>query len=198
MKGLKGGSGDAAFTSDNGNLVMSADGSEKIPVNTTNYELILGQTSFSFSFDYSTFGHVYLKKAYYDAASETYRFKRYDTFADYLAGTKPSDSAGVRVTTLISSGILGGVSIRNTVEVKLYVSGGNILAYSKGPFTIRNVYNGFALQFIRFSYRDAYYGNTEGKFHYKESDPYVASCDLGDDTYTFQAIKDGTSAPFGD
>lgn len=37
----------------------------------TNYELILGQTSFTFAFDYSTFGHVYLRDGYYDASTDT-------------------------------------------------------------------------------------------------------------------------------
>ena len=194
VSGLKGGKGDAAFTSDNDKLVMSADGTEKVAVNRTNYELILGQTSFSFSFDYSTFGHVYLKKSYYDESSDVYRFRRYDTFVEYLAATKPSDS-GSNVTTLAISGMLGGVSIKNTVGVSLYVSNGNIQAASRGPFIIRNVYNNFELQFVQFKYRDAYYGKTTGKFRYKEADPYVASCTLGDDTYTFQAIKDGVSAP---
>ena len=91
--------------------------------------------------------------------------------------------------------MLGGVSIKNTVGVSLYVSNGNIQAASRGPFIIRNVYNNFELQFVQFKYRDAYYGKTTGKFRYKEADPYVASCTLGDDTYTFQAIKDGVSAP---
>ena len=194
VKGLKGGNGDKAYTSDNGKLVMSADGTEKVAVNRTNYELILGQTSFSFSFDYSTFGHVYLKKAYYDESTDIYRFKRYDTFIDYLADTKPFDSRG-SVTTLAISGTLGGVSIKNTVGVSLYVNNGNIEAASYGPFIIRNVYNNFELNFTQFRYYDAYYGKTVGKFRYSEADPYVASCTLGENTYTFQAIKDGVSAP---
>ena len=194
VTGLKGGDGDNAFTSYNDKAVVSDDGTQKVAVNKTNYELILGQTSFSFSFDYSTFGHVYLRKSYYDAESGVFRFKRYDTLQDYLSDTKPSVN-GLNATTLEISGKLGGVSIKNTVGVNMIVNNGDIQAASKASVIIRNLYDGFELKFSQFRYLDAYYGKTTGKFRYDEKQPYVASCTLGGDSYTFQAIKDGVSAP---
>lgn len=194
VTGLKGGDGDNAFTSYNDKAVVSDDGTQKVAVNKTNYELILGQTSFSFSFDYSTFGHVYLRKSYYDAESGVFRFKRYDTLRDYLSDTKPSVN-GLNATTLEISGKLGGVSIKNTVGVNMIVNNGDIQAASKASVIIRNLYDGFELKFSQFRYLDAYYGKTTGKFRYDEKQPYVASCTLGGDSYTFQAIKDGVSAP---
>lgn len=194
VSGLKGGDGDAAFTSNNGKLVWSEDKAEKVAVNKTNYELILGQTSFSFSFDYSTFGHVYHKKAYYDESTDTFRFKRYDSFLDYLDAVKPTATQS-DVTTFIISGRLGGVSIRNTVGISLYVNNGVLKGSSVESVTIRNLYDRFDLQFAQFRFRDAYYGTTKGEFRYSESNPYVATCELDGKKYVFQAIKDGVSAP---
>jgi len=45
------------------------------------------------------------------------------------------------------------------------------------------------------SFDNVFYGGFKGTFIYDESNPYVASCRIGDQTYTFQAIKDAKSAP---
>ncbi len=194
VSGVRGGSDDEPFTSYNDKLVLSEDGTRKVPVNKTNYELILGQTSFSFSFDYSTFGHVYERKAYYDSVTDTYRFKRYDTMLDYLAQTTPALDHKY-ATTLMNEGVLSGVTIRNSIPVYLNSKDGVVVADKNEPFIIRNVYDGFTMKFTSFSVKDMYYGEVEGTFHYKASDPYRASITIGGKEYVFQAILDSRSAP---
>ena len=194
VSGCKGGVDDEPYTSFNDRLVMSDDGTTKVPVNNTNYELILGQTSFNFSLDYSTFGHVYLKESYYDESTGTFRFKRYDTLLDYLAETGISTSK-IKVTTFENSGKLGDVSINNKVDVYLTVSKGKISEEAGRSFIIRNVYDGFTVKFYDFAFENVFYGGLSGTFSYAESNPYVASCTLGGNSYTFQAIKDAKSAP---
>ncbi len=189
---LKGGSGDEAFTSYNDKLVMSDDGMSKVQVNKTNYELILGQTSFSFSFDYSTFGHVYLRDAYYDSATDTYRFKRYDSLKEYVEDTNLTvDKA--HVGALTNSGSLAGVKVNNRVLIYFSAKNGTIVELA--PYIIRNVYDNFTIEVPLFSFEDVYYGRSTGTFSYDESNPYVASCEIGGSKCTFQAIKDARSAP---
>ena len=192
VKGLKGGENDEPYTSFNDKLVMSEDGTEKVPVNRTNYELILGQTSFSFLFDFSTFGHVYNKTAYYDSVDDIFRFKRYDTFLDYLSETKPTQKHFI-CGTFFNSGKLGGVSIDNKCFVYLTVQDGVI--QGEDMSLIRNVYDKFAVKVDSFAFIDAYYEGQDGTFTYDESTPYEASCTFGDKRYGFQAIKDAKSAP---
>lgn len=194
VEGVKGGSDDEPFTSYNDRLVLSADGATKVPVNKTNYELILGQTSFCFSFDYSTFGHVYMRKSYYDDKSGTFRFKRYGTLLDYLSQTKKTLDSKF-VTLFSNEGKLSGVIIKNDIYVYMSTKDGVIIADKKEPFIIRNVYDGFSMRFSPFSFDDVYYGEIKGVFHYNASDPYVASCNIGGKEYVFQAIQDGKSAP---
>lgn len=189
---LKGGSGEEEFTSYNGKLVMSDDGTSKVPVNKTNYELILGQTSFSFSFDYSTFGHVYISKAYYDSMTDTYRFKRYDSMMEYISATGLSVSK-TYIGGLENSGTLAGVKIRNSVLIYFSAQDGAIVELP--PSIIRNVYDNFTIEIPMFSFKDVFYGGSKGTFSYDESNPYVASCEIGGRKYTFQAIKDAKSAP---
>lgn len=192
--GVKGGSDDEQYTSYNGKLVFTADGTTNVPVNKTNYELILGQTSFCFSFDYSTFGHVYKREAYYDSANKTFRFKRYDTLQDYLSQTKTTLNNKF-VTLFSNEGSLSGVRIKNTISVYMSTKDGVIIDDNREPFIIRNVYNRFNMEFSTFSFDDVFYEGVSGVFHYKESEPYVASCTLGGKNYVFQAIQDGKSAP---
>ncbi len=194
VTGLKGGTGDKQYTSYNDKLVLGDDGATKIPVNRTNYELLLGKTSFSFSLDYSSFGHVYLKKAYYDAGTATYRFKRYGTFMEYLTGQSVTDSDAY-VMSLRNSGYLDGSRINTTVYIHLAASGGVISTTKFSSFLIRNVYDGFNLEFSPFTFHDAYYGSVSGTFSYDVSSPYTASCTINGRKYTFQAIKDAVSAP---
>lgn len=194
VSGGKGGVGDDPYTSFNGKLVVSDDGSDKVLVNNTNYELILGQTSFSFSLDYSTFGHVYMRKSYFDESTKTFRFKRYSTLLDYLKDMRVT-STRQEVTTFENSGMLGDVSINNKVDVRLTVRDGMISEDVDRSFTIRNVYDGFSIKFREFEFEDVFYEGLEGTFSYDEGDPYVASCTLGKDKYVFQAIKDAKSAP---
>jgi len=194
VSGAKGGDGDEPYTSFNGKLVMSDDGTSKVLVNNTNYELILGQTSFSFSMDYSTFGHVYLRESYYDEDTKTFRFKRYDTLLDYLEDTA-ANASQCHVMTFDNNGTLGGVSINNRVNVYFDVSDGKITDGVARSFIIRNVYDGFTVKFGNFIFEDVFYAGLCGTFSYNESDPYVASCTLGETSYAFQAIKDAKSAP---
>ena len=194
IEGLKGGTDDEQFTSYNGKLVLSDDGTTKVPVNMTNYELILGQTSFTFAFDYSTFGHVYLRDGYYDASTDTFRFKRYGTLLSYLEDLKQTKDVEY-VTVFSNSGQLGGVNINNNVPICFSVKNGVIQKAKKEPFTIRNVYDKFSITIGTFLFDDVYYGEVKGRFVYDESNPYVASCELGDKKYVFQAIKDAVSAP---
>lgn len=196
IKGKKGGEGDEAYTSHNNKLVLSDDGAAKVPVNRTNYELILGQTSFSFAFDYSTFGHVYRRNSYYDEETKTFRFTRYDTMIDYLKATDETWS-DMCVTTFENSGNLNDVKIRNTVKVILSVKDG-VIQNPDEIFLIRNVYDGFDITFSNFMFRDVYYGGKSGKFRYSESTPYRADCTLGDENLVFQAIKDARSACLDD
>jgi hypothetical protein len=119
-----------------------------VPVNRTNYELILGQTSFSFAFDYSTFGHVYRRNSYYDEETKTFRFTRYDTMIDYLKATDETWS-DMCVTTFENSGNLNDVKIRNTVKVILSVKDG-VIQNPDEIFLIRNVYDGFDITFSNF------------------------------------------------
>lgn len=194
VKAKKGGSGDEPYTSFNGKLVMSDDGASKVLVNNTNYELILGQTSFSFSLDYSTFGHVYMRQSYYDESSKTFRFKRYDTLLDYLEDT--GETATQREVMIFeNSGMLGDVSINNKVSVYFTVRDGKISEEIDRSFIIRNVYDKFTVKFQNFDFEDVFYEGLDGTFSYSEEDPYVASCTLGKSRYTFQAIKDAKSAP---
>ena len=194
VSGVRSGSGDELYTSYNGKKVLSGDGSSKVVVNRTNYELILGQTSFSFAFDYSTFGHVYLKKSYYDAGTDTYRFKRYATLQAYLSDTRLTGSYSY-ASSLSNSGTLSGVSISNSVSIKFAVEGGVIKPADNGSFIIRNVYDGFSMEVSDYSFEDIYYKGIKGKFQYDESDPYVASCELNGKKYVFQTIKDARSEP---
>ena len=192
VTGLKGGSGDEMFTSFNDKLVLSDDGTSKVPVNKTNYELILGQTSFSFCFDYSTFGHVYIRKAYYDDMTDTYRFKRYDSLEEYVAD-KNLNVSKAYVGALMNSGTLAGITVRNWVNFYFSANDGAIVDLE--PYLIRNVYNNFTIEIPMFSHEDIFYMGFKGIFVYDESDPYIASCKTSDRTYTFQAIKDAKSAP---
>ncbi len=194
VKGVRGGEDDEIFMSYNEKNVLAEDGVTKVPVNKTNYELILGQTSFAFSLDYSTFGHVYLEESYYDAATDTYRFKRYDSLLDYLSDTKLTENDNY-ASLLRNSGNLAGVDILNKTYIRFMVRNGVIQNTEYEPFIIRNVYDGFKIEVGDFSFRDAYYKGISGEFHYDESAPFVASCVLNGKEYEFQAIKDGTSAP---
>lgn len=190
--GFKSGNGDEPYTSDNGRLVLGDDGVTKIPVSLTNYELILGQTSFSFVMDYSSFGHVYLQDSYYDDETDTFRFKRYDSFLEYI--TDKQCSANSEYCMSVScSGVLGGVKVSNSTSVRFSSDKGELRNMNRS-YQIRNVYDGFKLEFSDFKYKDAFYGSEEGKFSYDESNPYVASCSVGGAYYTFQTIKDGKSA----
>ncbi len=193
VTGLKGGTGDNPYTSYNGKLVLGEDGETKVPVNLTNYELLLGETSLNISMDYSSFGHVYLKKAYYDADTDTYRFKRYDTFLEYLADQNITEN-DVSVMSIGNHGKLNGTNINTTTYIRLAVSNGVINTTKFRSFLIRNVYNRFSIDLSYFVFHDAYYSFASGQFIY-EGSPYTASCTINGKTYTFQAIKDAVSAP---
>ncbi len=196
VTGFKGGEGDEACTSYNEKLVTTADGSAKVQVNKTNYEVILGQTSFNVAFDYSTFGHVYKYNSYYDESTDTFRFKRYDSLLDYLEAENLTKSR-YNATVFTIKGTLGGVFISNSVNVPLVSVSGSLSTKDEDvSILIRNVYNGFEVSFDNFTFNgDVFYKGVKGKFVYDESNPYVASCVLGSKTYTFQAIMDSKSAP---
>lgn len=226
VTGLKG--GDEPDVSYNGKKVSDLN-SDGVPVNRTNYELILGQTSFSFRLDMDTFGPCYVNETR-KGEDGVIRFKRYSSLREYLQEfremfgayvwydkpyqaphtIRPGETMSWKISDMKNSGNLGGVGIKNEVDIPLYFS------LEKG-FTfetelIRNVYDGFLIEFRDFRFPDIkkggsgsgtittnpriFYKGKNGRFHYRETAaPFVASCDLGS-TCEFQAIKDAVSAPY--
>lgn len=196
VSGLKGGEGDGQYTSYNGKSVADASGNA-VPVRRTNYELILGQTSFSFDLDLDSFGHVYLKTAVYDEEEGAYVYTRFDSLKEYLEeGRGGSTANDTEFTQFTNSGEMGGVKIENKVSVRYDISGAALV--SSDPFIIRNVYDGFKVSFGDFRSTaddNIFYSGVSGTFSYDSKNPHVASCVLDGRTYTFQAIVDGVSSP---
>jgi hypothetical protein len=189
------------YTSYNGKSVTDPDDPDTpVPVNLTNYELVLGKTSFCFDFRWDTFGHVYLKESVYDASDKTFRFERFDSLLDYLDGylkgrSPMTGTYEYPVSVFRNSGYLGDVHVDNSVKVVPVVDADEGTVCLKEPCLIRNVYDGFSIRFEDWELWDIFYSGTEGKFSYVDG-AYSAGCTLGDKAYSFQAIVDGKSKEY--
>ena len=164
-----------------------------VDVQKTNYELILGQTSFAFAIDWSTFGFCYSKYAKKDADG-IWRFRRFESFNDYLENSGYNSSeTNFETSRFRNSGSLNGVKIENSVGIKI----------KNNYHLIRNVYNNFKIAFDDFiapaggdNNNTVLYLGKEGKFYYDPNNQYKAKCTVGSKAYEFQAIVDGVSSPF--
>jgi len=189
------------YLSYNGKPVSDPDaGDAPVRVSLTNYELVLGKTSFCFDFDWSSFGHVYLKGSEYDSSEKVFRFERFDSLKEYLEEyvrdrAPYSGTFEYGVSTFRNSGMLGDVKVDNNVRVTPVLDADKGTMYLKEPCLIRNVYDGFNLMFTDWELWDIFYGGAEGTFSYEEG-AYVAGCTLEGNAYSFQAIVDGKSKEY--
>ena len=169
-------------------------------MNLTNYELVLGKTSFCFDFDWSSFGHVYLRDSYYDDSGKVFRFERFGTLQEYLTDYLKSRSPitgtfEYTISVFHNGGYLGDVRIDNKVNVVPVVDVDQGTIRLKEPCLIRNVYDGFTVWFGDWELWDIFYSGAEGQFSYVEGE-YSAGCTLDAKSYSFQAIVDGKSKAF--
>lgn len=206
--------GPAPCVSYNG-MKVRAGGAEtdSIPVKRTNYELILGQTSFSFVLDPDSFPQCYLCGSG-SWEGDTFYFKRYANLQEWAEDLPPisipvrNSSCGI----LRNTGSLNGSAIDNTVPICFDVTADRKIVFhgagSPDPSIIRNVYDGFSIRlmqtagaydYLSFYGRDGFfkvhYLGISGEFSYEDGS-HVASCTLNGNKYDFQTIVDGRSTTF--
>lgn len=191
----------------NGKTVTDLNGESAVEVNKSNYELVIGKTSFSFGFDLSSFGQCYVRKTSVknEGGKKTIEFQRFDSLNSFLSSTTSSITGTQKLTTFYNSGFLNGSRIDNNIEINYRILSNHTLELFslekkvEGPCLIRNVYDGFDLKFNCFEVNlggvnIVSYAPVTGKFHYKEGE-YFAEPELNGKTYKVQTIIDGKTDP---
>lgn len=198
--------GENPSLSYNGKSVVTEDGFP-VNVNKTNYELVLGQTSFHFIMDWDSFGQCYHDEWSFeeDGSGGTYRAKRYASLKEYVRAEYGISHYESTIGYLVNKGSLQGTEIHTSAKVSICLKNGEIVEGES--MRINNVYDGFEIclsnnESLNFSDNmvkviDVAYVSARGRFRYdKDRFPYKASCSLGKSSYEFQAIKDGVSVRY--
>lgn len=191
----------------NGKTVRDLNDESTVEVNRSNYELVIGKTSFSFGFDLSSFGQCYIRKTFVkeENGEKVIEFQRYDSLMSFLSSTSTIITSRQTLTNFRNSGYLNGSKIDNSITIYYRpLSNRSLEIFAlendvEGPCLIRNVYDGFNLKFDNVEVNlggsnIVSYAPVSGTFHYVEGE-YVAKPELGGMTYRVQTIIDGKTDP---